>query len=186
MSHANPFQGTGFGPVSSHSPVRMNKVTTGKMPVPRRRGLSLVEVLISLAISATLLTAVSGAYVASARAVEINDEFFRATQAARVSVTRISSELRKCRSGTLYGDDTLELITASGEKHTYKHDAVNRRLTLTLDTLPEPTTYKLASNVQTAEFFSNGKSVSVNVVVAVGANTVALNGSAIPRRAVEY
>lgn len=152
----------------------------------RRRGLSLVEVLISLAITAMLLTAVSAAYVASAQAIEINDQFFRASQAARVSVTRISSELRKCRSGTLYGDDTLELITASGEKHTYKHDAVNKRLTLTLDALPAPMTYKLASNVEKAEFFSNGKSVSVNVVVAVGKNSVALNGSAIPRRAVAY
>lgn len=152
---------------------------------PRRRGLSLVEVLISLAITAMLLTAVSTAYVASAQAIEINDQFFRASQAARVSVTRISSELRKCRSGTLYGDDTLELITASGEKHTYKHDAVNKWLTLTLD-LPVPRTHKLASNVEKAEFFSNGKSVTVNIVVAVGTNKVALNGSAIPRRAVEY
>lgn len=160
-------------------------VTPHSVTAFRRRGLSLVEVLISLAITAMLLTAVSTAYVASAQAIEINDQFFRASQAARVSVTRISSELRKCRSGTLYGDDTLELITASGEKHTYKHDAVNKWLTLTLD-LPVPRTHKLASNVEKAEFFSNGKSVTVNIVVAVGTNKVALNGSAIPRRAVEY
>jgi prepilin-type N-terminal cleavage/methylation domain-containing protein len=158
---------------------------TPRRRVAARRGLSLVEVLISLAITATLLTAVSGAYVASAKAIELNDQFFRASQAARVSVTRISSELRKCRSGTLYGDDTLELITASGEKHTYKHDPVNKWLTLTLD-LPVPRTHKLASNVTSCKFYSNGKSVTVNVTVAVGKNSVALNGSAIPRRAVEY
>jgi hypothetical protein len=40
--------------------------------------------------------------------------------------------------------------------------------------------------VEKAEFYSNGKSVSVNVVVTVGKNSVALNGSAIPRRAVAY
>ena len=150
-----------------------------------RRGLSLVEVLIALAITAMLLTAVSAAYVASAEAIEINDQFFRASQAARVSVTRISSELRKCRSGTLYGTDTLELITAAGEKHTYKHDAANKMLTLTLD-LPVPRTHNLASNVEKCEFFSNGKSVTVNIKIAVGKNSVALNGSAIPRRAVDY
>ena len=151
----------------------------------RRRGLSLVEVLIALAITATLLTAVSAAYVASAQAIEVNDQFFRATQAARVSVTRISSELRKCRNGTLYGTDTLEIITAAGEKHTYKHDAANKKLTLTLD-LPVPRTHNLASNVEKCEFYSNGKSVTVNITVGVGKNSVALNGSAIPRRAVAY
>ena len=150
-----------------------------------RRGLSLVEVLIALAITATLLTAVSAAYVASAQAIEVNDQFFRASQAARVSVMRISSELRKCRSGTLYGSDTLEIITASGEKHTYAHDAANKKLTLTLD-LPVPRVHNLASNVEKCEFFSNGKSVTVNIKITVGKNSVALNGSAIPRRAVEY
>ncbi len=163
----------------SYSPVIRGRVFR------TRRGLSLIEVLISLAITATLLTAVSAAFVASSQAIEINDQFFRASQAARVSVNRIASELRKCRSGTLYGNDTLELITDAGEKHTYAYDAANKRLTLTIEE-PVPRMHTLASNVASAEFFSNGQSVSVNVMVTVGKNSVALNGSAIPRRSVAY
>ena len=34
------------------------------------------------------------AFVSSARAMEMNDQFFRATQAARVSVTRITTQVR--------------------------------------------------------------------------------------------
>jgi hypothetical protein len=40
--------------------------------------------------------------------------------------------------------------------------------------------------VEKCEFFSNGKSVTVNIMITVGKNSVALNGSAIPRRAVDY
>lgn len=163
----------------------LRTVTAPRRALRRRCGLSLIEVLISLAISATLLTAVSAAFVASSQAIEMNDQFFRASQAARVTVNRIASELRKCRSGTLYGEDTLELLTDTGEKHTYKYDAATQRLLLTIDE-PTPRTHTLASSVVLAEFFSNGKSVSVNITVTVGKNSVSLNGSAIPRRAVEY
>ena len=56
---------------------------------PRRRGMSIVEVLISLAIVAMLLTAVAAAFSSSAQIIETNDQFFRASQAARVSLTRM-------------------------------------------------------------------------------------------------
>src|SRR3982750_3423487 len=84
----------------------------------RARGLSLIEALISLAIIASLLTAVGMAYNAAADAIQINDQFFRASQAARVSVNYIMAEVRKCQSG-IVGDTTLELTTATGVKHTY-------------------------------------------------------------------
>ena len=47
-----------------------------------RAGLGMVEAMISLAIAASLLTAVAMAFRASADAVDQNDQFFRATQAA--------------------------------------------------------------------------------------------------------
>ncbi len=57
-----------------------------------RKGLSLAEVMISLAISAMLLTAVAAAFTASSEAIEQNDQFFRASQAARVSMNQILTE----------------------------------------------------------------------------------------------
>ncbi len=153
---------------------------------PLRAGLSLVEVLISLAITATLLTAVAMAFSASAQAIEINDQFFRASQAARVSVNRIVRDLRQCNNGTITGTSTLSVDTPGGDTHTYAHDAVNKRLTFTLDPVPTPTTYTLASNVESVSFFTDGNSLCVNIVVTVGRNKVVLNGSAVPRKKVVY
>jgi Tfp pilus assembly protein PilW len=65
----------------------MSDFIQSRRPARRRRrlGLSLVEVMISTAISATLLLAAGGAFVASTKAIENNDRFFTASQAARPS-----------------------------------------------------------------------------------------------------
>ena len=74
---------------------------TRKHYIPRPiscRGLSIVEVMISLTISAFLLVAVAAAYNASANAVEMNDRFFRATQAGRVTLNQLLTEIRRADS----------------------------------------------------------------------------------------
>ena len=77
----------------------------------RNRGLSLIEALISLAIAAMLLTAVAAAYAAASDAIKANDQFFRASQAARVTVNQITKEVRTCQSGVVDAT-SLELTTA--------------------------------------------------------------------------
>ena len=66
-----------------------------------RHGLSLVEILISLAISASLLTAIAAAFSASASVIEKNDEVFRATQAARVTMLHLLTEIRQGTVGEM-------------------------------------------------------------------------------------
>src|ERR1041384_6192160 len=88
-------------------PVRHSRTYVGAL----RRGLSIVEVLISLAITSVLLTAVSAAFTASSEAVENNDEFFRATQAARVSMTQILTEVRRAKSVNVSSSTKLDMIT---------------------------------------------------------------------------
>jgi hypothetical protein len=59
--------------------------------------------MISLVIVAMLLTAVAAAYSACASAINVNDEFFRATQGARVSMAQMLDMTRQsavCRVGT--------------------------------------------------------------------------------------
>jgi hypothetical protein len=68
-----------------------------------RRGLSLVEAMISLAIAASLLSAVGAAFHASAMSIEANDRNARGTQAARVTLLNILSEVR---IGIVDGDAT--------------------------------------------------------------------------------
>src|SRR5205085_1130645 len=70
----------------------------------RRRGLSIIEVMISLTISAFLLVAVAAAYSASADAVEMNDKFFRATQAGRVTMNQVLTEIRRADAVQVFTD----------------------------------------------------------------------------------
>jgi prepilin-type N-terminal cleavage/methylation domain-containing protein len=151
-----------------------------------RAGLSLVEVLIALSITAMLLTAVAAAFSASAKAIEVNDQFFRATQAARVSVNRVVSDLRRCDHGRVYGTNVLEITSTTGSTHSYTFDAVNQRLTLTQGIAPDITVSQLASNVESCSFYTDNSSVGMNIIVTVGNNKIALSGSAIPRRRMVY
>src|SRR4051812_13330666 len=91
-------------------------LASGYLRAPRaRRRLSLPEVLISLAISALPLTPVAAASSASASAIDINDRFFRASQAARVSSAQLTSILRRCDSCQVGGtyDGVSSTVTAS-------------------------------------------------------------------------
>ena len=150
-----------------------------------RRGMSLPEVLISLTISSLVLTGVAVAWVSSSNVVEQNDQFFRASQAARVCVNQIMTEARRCQSGVVESD-SLELTLGSGEKRTYALDSVNHTVTMTTEVLPTPLTCVMARNVSNASFSTDGTTISMTITVAVGNNTMLLNGSALPRRTVVY
>src|SRR5258708_40244166 len=62
---------------------------------PRRAGLSMIELMISLAITGILLVAVGVAYKASADAINLTDVFFRASQAGRITMNQILTEIRR-------------------------------------------------------------------------------------------
>lgn len=75
-----------------------NRLNTGSIQRRRWRGMSMIELMVALAISSTLLVAVGMAWTASADAVESNDKFFRATQSVRIVMTQLMSEVRRCQS----------------------------------------------------------------------------------------
>ena len=149
------------------------------------RGLSLAEAMISLAISAVLLTAIGAAYHASTSAINMNDQFYRATQAARVSLNQILDQVRRCQSGAV-DTTSLDLTTDSGQQRTYALDGTNLTMTFTPPGALAPSTYKIASNLKTLQFSTDGKSISMLVTIGVGSNQVTLCGSAFPRRLVSY
>src|SRR5690349_7693685 len=153
----------------------------------RYRGLSLVETLISLAITATLLTAVGAAYTGSVRAVQINDQFFRATQTARVSMNQLLSELRQSAVVELKDAVTLNVVTAMGKAKTYKYDTTNQKLLVTItDSTGITTNYTAASSVSALAFTGTDDSITISVTVTSGKNNVTLGGSVVPRRMVVY
>lgn len=162
----------------------------------RRLGLSLVEVMISTAIAATLLLAAGGAFIASTSAIENNDRFFTAAQAARVSMTQMMSTFRRCQAVQVYSDHA-DVITFDGHNNTYKYVASLQQLQLITNDFPQNPPYVLARNISAATFTSDlapnpqtqimdVARVAVSLTVIVNNNQVLLSGAAAPRFNVTY
>ena len=170
-----------------------------------RRGLSIIEVMISLTISAFLLVAVAAAYNASADAVEMNDRFFRATQAGRVTMNQLLTEIRRADSVDVSTTNTIKIIRPAqsrmpNEKERwFTYDPAAKQMTLqvhylTASMLPPSPKYSLARNVEAAVFgppeiqkdANNADIVTrvpVQLVVRIGSNEIRLSGASGPRRA---
>jgi len=173
-----------------------------------RRGLSIIEMMISLTISAFLLVAIAAAYNASANAVEMNDRFFRATQAGRVTMNQVLTEIRRadwvaCSPGydSIYVTRPASVRAATMEdSREFKYDPATKKVTLQIHYKNTSTgaiwhspVYTLASNVETATFgpaerITDDKGnpqdarVPVTIDVKIGSNSVRLSGSSGPRR----
>jgi prepilin-type N-terminal cleavage/methylation domain-containing protein len=170
--------------------------------IGRRRGLSLVEVLVSLSIAVSLLTAAATAFNASSQLVQNNDEFFRATQAARISLHQVLTQVRRGSVNSAWNAHTLRLITAptddgGGEEDlSYTYVPSTRKLMLVTHDINTDPDYALASNIEGMTFdVEMGEDythapcvvrVSVSVTVKVGGNVVTLAGAAAPRRNLIY
>lgn len=193
--------------------LRCGPIGNRELAIANRQGLSLIEVMISLVISAMLLTAVAAAFSASASAIDINDRFFRASQSARVSMNQMLSAIRRCQSCRV-GDvadpptdvvsaNDIHIITADGEFRIYKYFATDsngnpeRKLKLIRSDVLTDTAYPLASNITSATFtgvFEQDPKtlvrrmvrVTVDLVVQIGDDQIRLSGSAVPRRAMVY
>lgn len=182
--------------------MNVRTLSTSRARGGRRRGLSLIEVMVSLAITAALLTAAAVAFTTSADVIQANDEFFRATQAARISLHQVLTQVRRGSVSTTWDANTLRVVTAvnddgsGGDDYTYKYLPANKKLMLvTNDDLTDPD-YTLASNVDAMVFdVELGQDytlapcvarVTVAVTVKVGGNVVTLSGSAAPRRNLVY
>jgi Tfp pilus assembly protein PilW len=175
----------------------------------RTRGLSIVEVLISLSISSMLLIGVATAYSASADAVENNDRFFRATQAGRVTMNQLLTEIRRADYVLCSTDSDSIIITRplpnrlpNEDAREYKYDRDTQKITLQIfykgadGTTWSSPAYSLASNLQYASFGPPDRiqdvtgvwldvHVPVTLDVKIGGNSVRLSGSSTPRRVVQ-
>lgn len=177
------------------------------------RALSLPEVMISLAITSMLLVAVAAAFTSSASAIENNDAFFRCSQAGRVTLNQILAEVRNCDSLDMSTPNTINVIRQAAVQgnqqyarqgnevsRLFAYDTANKRITLTITqttALPQLGPYELASHVTACSFgppqmgldYNNAEipvRVPILLTVSTGGNTVTLDGSAAPRRAMKY
>jgi prepilin-type N-terminal cleavage/methylation domain-containing protein len=160
-----------------HCPTRNARFATG---------LSLLEVMISLAIVAMLLTAVATAFSASSAVIEANDEFFRASQAARVTLNHITTDLRRGSAIMVLGD-RVTLNNEAGANVHYRWDNANRRIMYSPDTAGTAE-YVLCTNVAGASCDTDalGKHIALEIIVDVGSNRVRLAGSVTPRQSIDW
>jgi prepilin-type N-terminal cleavage/methylation domain-containing protein len=166
-----------------------------------RRGLSLPEVMIGLAITVLLLTATAAAFNASAQAVSMNDMFFRASQSSRVSLNQLMVEIRRCDAvsvNTTYIDIIRppEDLTPGEVFRRFSYDSAGQKLTIqifqagnvggpvrTVANNVTAVTFGPADMVKDANQAWVVVRVPVMVTVTVGNNAITLNGAAAPRRA---
>lgn len=108
----------------------------------RRAGVGLAELLVALAICASLLTAVAVALDASINSYKINQEQSALTQRARLAAHRILTAIRQAEAhspittalvnnftaGARVTDIGVAMIDSAGNDVTYRYDSVNRRL----------------------------------------------------------
>ena len=180
------------------------------------RGLSLPEAMISLVITSLLLVAVATAFSSSCGAIEVNDNFFRCSQAARVTLGQILIEVRNCDSLDMSQANTINIIrpafVAGSNQVLYRqvgppaevsrsfvYSPTNQNITLTI-TYSDGSTkgpYELAGHVTACAFgppdmgldYNNATipvRVPITLTVATSSAQVVLNGAAAPRRAMKY
>lgn len=180
------------------------------------RGLSLPEAMISMVITSLLLMAVATAFSASCDVIEGNDNFFRSSQGARVTLGQILIEIRNCDSLDMSVPNTINVIrpayVAGSNQLVYRqvgppaevsrsfvYSPTNQNITLTISfsdgTSKGP--YELAGNVTACSFgppdmgldYNNATipiRVPITLTVSTHGSAVVLNGAAAPRRAMKY
>jgi len=116
--------------------------TQSSVKCNRRRGLGLVELLVSLAISAALLTAVAAATDAAFKSYQVNQEQATLTQRARLSLYRLLTQLRTTKAhqpytsalvtnfskGQIVTDTGVSMFDDSGTQTTYLFDVPSQEL----------------------------------------------------------
>lgn len=151
-------------------------------PTIRRRGLTLVETLVALAICAALLACMAVAFSAAGNAMEMNDHFYRSLQQARSGMDMMMSEIRRAQvnssNQTISVNSTGTAITISncpdfgGDSITFTYYPAGGTtyancITLTNNSLVPPTT-----SILIGEAVDDGNADPVEVAAPAAGTTV--------------
>ena len=155
-------------------------------------GFTLVEILIALAITAMLLTAVAVAFNASVINYTENESIYKAINGARQALFRITSQLRTATAADPNAaSNECTLITAEGENLTYRYDGSAKILYLITNDDTSDSDYKLCEGVEAMTFtkdvfvedsVTKVRSVQISIDVAAGGVRKKLAAAAVIRR----
>lgn len=169
---------------------------TSNIRHPIKPAFTLVELLIALAITAMLLTAVAVAFNASVINYTENEKIYKTLNGARQAMFRITSQLR---TATAVDPDApvneCTFDTADLENLTYRYDASAKTLYLITNDDPSDPDYKLCENVEAMTFtkdvvvvvegavtVTKVRSVQMAITVSAGGLTKKLAAAAVIRR----
>ncbi|MGE5296698.1 MAG: PilW family protein [Solirubrobacterales bacterium] len=165
-----------------------------------RRGFTLIECLLSLAITAVLMAAVATAFNASAISYKENEEMFWAINGARQAMERMVSQLRTAgyvdANGVVYGvphqsagSSSCLLYTPTGSIVRFEFRGTDKKLYLIQGNTSTSPEYVLCDGVTAASFTTTSKNgvdatgVQILLTVQSGGASRTLSGAAVIRRA---
>ncbi len=150
-------------------------------------GFTIVECLISLAITAVLMVSLGVAFNASAMNYKENEQMFRTINSARQALTRITTQLR---TGHFVNPGApsyqCSFFTDANEDLTYEYRSADKKLYLITNS--DHAEYTLCDNVTAATFtkmpdgHGDCKSVQITLTVKNGDRQRTLAGAAVIRR----
>ncbi len=172
--------------------IRFPSSSIFKSHAPRRRGFTIAECLIALAISAMLLTAVAVAFNASLNNYETNEEIFRSVNHGRQALARMTSQLRTGSLVDPYAPaNECSFFTSANEDITYEFRSADSKVYLITNS--DSSEYVLCDNVTAATFTktptSDGtdcKSVQILLTLQCGDAPRTLSAAAVIRRNLTY
>lgn len=153
-----------------------------------RRGFTIAELLIALAITALITAAVAVAFQASMENYNTNKEHFEAVNSARQALISITDRLRTADAvDPNRPANECALVTSDAENITYRYDSTNNTLYLDKD----GSSYVLCENVTAMTFtretatedsITYVKSVLMSITVTIGDTQQTLSAATLIRR----
>ena len=159
----------------------------------KKRGFTIVELLLALAIGAMLMVAVAVAFNASAINYEENEAIFKTISSARQALLRMTSQLRTSEGVVIDPNspaNECSFLTSAGQDITYQYRSADKKLYLITNS--DGMEYVLCDNVAAMTFtrtsavnddgFLVCKSVQISMTVAHGDTQRTVSTAAVIRR----
>lgn len=155
-------------------------------------GFTIVEILIALAVTGLLLTAIAVAFNASITNYQENEDIFKTINSARQALSRITSQLRTglVDPNDVASNDRCKLLCSDGSTITYRYDNADNKLYLHDHSTASD--YVLCENVTSMSFIKTTtddgldiKSVQISMSVESGNVQRTISAAAVVRRVLE-
>lgn len=160
-------------------------ISNHKKSVP---GFTIAELLVALAITAMLLTAIAAAFNASITNYTENEKIFKAVNSARQALVRMTSQMRIGDNfNTADPTNKCSFFTAQNQDVTYEYRSAEQKLYFTTNN--DGKSYVLCDNISSMTFSKTAttdgndiKSVVISMTVGNGDNIRKVSSGVVVRK----